>query len=125
MNVITVTTKADPRRVGLTYKIELPDWAFEAWYTNNVELEKAHRRVVNHPYEKPSTGIIIIKSDGTLVAKAYDLSFEDLQDLLAQADNTIHPYEEVRGPGRPEKRVLVLTTSKERRTGSLVARPTY
>lgn len=125
MITVILSTTADPTRKGLTFKIELEDWAFEAWYVENDLLDKQRReyRFAVHGSLTPrpgNTGVIVIHEDGKVVTMEYTLSWEELRKLLQSADYDF-PIEG-RGQGRPEKRVLVCTTSKERRTKSLVAR---
>ena len=125
MFTIIVSTTADRTRPGLTFKIELGDEAYEQWSTSNTVVEAWRKAFASEPtWSSANTGLLIIHPDGHVEAKMYDFTWEGLTNALMDADAAgRNPYETSRG--RPEKRVLVLTTSKERRTGALVARSSY
>jgi hypothetical protein len=123
-HVFIISTTADKARPGLTWKIEIPNWAVESWWLENKVLRLAQRKA--HRIETGNTGIIHFDPEGAVEVMRCEFEWFDLQTVLAAADrirNTAYA-EDIR-PGRPEKRVLTLTTSKERRTGSLVARQAF
>jgi hypothetical protein len=126
MHTFVIVTSADPSRVGLSYKIEMPNWALEEWFVENKEVLLAQRHAFNTPSQRGNTSITHIDERGSVSAKTYLFEWADLYRLLQKAEDVrASAYADEIRPGRPEKRVLVLTTSKERRTGSLVARQAF
>jgi len=125
MNQFIIVTTADPSRPGLSYKVDVPEWLLEEWYTNNMTLLLSRQK--QHVENLPSnTSITWVKPSGEIETKGYLLEWIDIAKLLSAADLPTNTYEsDVREPGRPRKRALVLTTSYERRTGALVARTGY
>jgi hypothetical protein len=124
VHTFVIVTTADPRRIGLSYKVEMPDWGVNTWYEENPDLKaKRHFAAV----EVPNTTVTWIKPDGSVKIETFAFTMEDLNALLQKADYEYDNYDANVGrkQGRPEKKVLVMTTSKERRTGSLVARTGY
>jgi hypothetical protein len=122
MAIVLVTTAIDPSRVGLTYKIEMPEYALETWWEGNLQAKNAVGEVFTTGKVKgANTAVTIVhEGDGRVESWAINFTWSQLQALLAKADRD---YNENTGlPGRPEKRVLVASTSKERRTGALAGK---
>lgn len=118
MNTFIVATTADPARPGLSYKIEMPPNRAEQWHKDSPILLQGRRETFVNDLV-PNTVISRIHGDGRVETEALHLEWYQINELLTDAETH---YEERQGPGRPERRVLVLTTSKERRTGALTAR---
>jgi len=124
MDTFIVTTTADSSRFGLAYKIEMGPNAAEEWFRNTKVLLEARKETFVNESLVPNTTIVWLHSDGRVESEDVHMQWEAVNELLARAEyNTDSP--EYRKQGRPERRVLVLTTSKERRTGSLVARQAF
>ena len=122
MSTIIVSTTVDPNRVGLTYRVDLPEWAVNAWWEDSKEIQVARRSEWSlldpekMTYQDANTTISIFREDGTTEVHLLALTLAQLNAVLAKADND---YSEVEGrqPGRPTKKVLLMTTSKDRRMG--------
>jgi hypothetical protein len=72
--------------------------------------------------KEANTAFVVTHEDGRVEAHSFKLSIEKVSQLLAQAEYE-YPAERT-GSGRPDKRVLILTTSKDRRLGSRIAKQT-
>jgi hypothetical protein len=126
MPTIVITTQCDPTRVGLTYKIELPDWAFEDWWDQTLVRELIGREFVGMnkvgtQYAGANTGLTIFREGEPTEVHNFILTVPQLVQLLQSADYDFGADPSGR-PGRPEKRVLISTTSKERRMKSSLTR---
>jgi hypothetical protein len=119
MYTFVIVTTADPTRPGLSFKVELPEFAYENWFKNNLVVAEALQK--GFITERYNTSITVIDSENLVDTKKYWFEWSTLNNLLLEADFQTG-YDTERKPGRPEKKVLVMTTSKERRTSALVAR---
>jgi hypothetical protein len=121
---LVIATTSDRTRPGLTYKVEIPNWAFEDLYQNNLVLANAHRSSFVKDLE-PNTSFAVIDPNGKVTGRQMYIEWPQLAEFLSQVDALEPPYNEPRPPGRPEKRVLLLTTSKDRRHKAHTARSSY
>jgi hypothetical protein len=131
MTYAFVVTSADPKRVGLTFKVEFDtDEQLDGWLAGDIISAAAHQDFMQeamvgmgqkHAKEPHTTSVTAVWADGHIETKSYNLTMSQVVDLLQHADYDIESGRSGL-PGRPQKRVLVLTTSKDRRTGALVAR---
>jgi len=115
MHTFIVSTVADPQRPGLTFKVELPRWSIEEWFVENRLIQNAE--AVALVDKSANTTIIHVDEEGNLSSKNYQFEWRALHTVLGQADD-IKDQNETR-IGRPEKRVLIMNTSKDRRNGNL------
>jgi hypothetical protein len=104
---VTLVTSLDALRPDLTYRIEFEsDDLFETWSAQPLLQESSA--------DNNGTVAVSISRDGRYHAFAVELTWPEFTSLLKAADS--FPREESRsGSGRYPKRVLVATTSKERR----------
>jgi len=124
VHTFVIVTTADSSRPGLTFKVEMPAWSVETWYKDAEVLAPDRHWRFAMPDAPANTAITQIASDGQVSCERFQLTWNQVLELLRNADYN-YPEDTERRQGRPEKRVLVMTTSKERRTGQLVARGSY
>jgi hypothetical protein len=118
MATVIVVTAADKRRVGLTYKIDLPEHALSTWWKGNAGVQAQVRQIFETGrVSGATTSFTLIHDDGLVESYAVNLHMGDLNEMLMAADQDYNDDTNGR-PGRPEKRVLVAATSKERRLGT-------
>lgn len=124
MALAFVTTAADPNRIGLAFKIEFDsDAQMEEWLDQNRELQSLLSGEMDGLMVKtmtPNTSVSLIRDNGQASSGSFYASMQAVNKFLQSADYDFG--RDVGSPGRPNKRVLVLTTSKDRRTGALTAR---
>jgi hypothetical protein len=125
METFVIVTNADKLRPGLTYKVEIPNWAVDEWYAENLLLGGQRRFHAAGVGDEWNTAFTWIHSDGKVTAEYFKLTLEELVEMLRLADYNYVDQSNDRRQGRPEKRVLACTTSKERRNGSMNARGSY
>lgn len=120
-----ITTMADPDRPALCFRVEVPEGAVDLTTTKLLasgagqafELTEEQIRSLGSAYkpskaDRPNTTITRISVDGRMTVHTYSLTLERLRAFLFAMDE-IRTYDGKQG--RPEKAVLQLTTSKERR----------
>lgn len=130
MDTFVFVTNADPERPGLTFKVTIPSWAVEEWYDNNAILKRVRSTWVSDEEllalglkpQKPNTSVTRLVED-RVVVETFMLSWADVLQLLSRADGYREP--DTYKQGRPEKNVLVMTTSKERRVGAQNAKGSW
>ena len=112
------TTMADPRRPGLTFRLEFEnEEVFEAWVT--IRWFQQNLNDVWMDTLKPNTSLTIFHESGRIEHKAYGLRWDQCLMILEAANDLDGPTKEKVGSGRRPARVLVTTTSKERREGKM------
>ena len=130
MITVLFTTAADPVRRGLTYKIEFqnPETFREWWDDAELDMQRRKSFMASGKMPGANTAITVFPDDEDVAARVdglqtwpFRLAQSEMTRLLALAETIGREYEE-KGPGRPEARVLVCTTSKERRKGSLLVK---
>lgn len=120
MFLAILTTMADPRRPGLTYKIEFEDETrLNEWLDTKYFLEEKRRLWVapdlqQDPEEGLTTSVQVFRGDRLDEPRRLAARWDQVMMLLEVAEDISRDYGK---PGRPEKRCLVSTTSKERRNG--------
>jgi hypothetical protein len=124
---VVVVSETDPTRAGIVYKVELPDWAFDLWWKNNKELLQARNQewgfLQKGTFDGANCTFTILREGKSVEVHVFRMTTTALSNALADAD---YNYPEEGGkPGRPEKRVLVSTTSKERRKGVPLTRTAF
>jgi len=103
-------TFADRKRPGLTYKISFEDQtAYDKWVLEHSWFVES-REAVFHDEAEANTATVNL-SDNFMTIK-YSLTWGQVLQMLQSA--TEMPYYPDK-PGRPEARVLVCNTSRERR----------
>jgi hypothetical protein len=87
------------------------------WRSSLILKGNLNRRHMQDPKPPANTTITVPFEDG-IRAFEYDLSWSELVQVLMEADEAPRPTQFLReGSGRYPKRVLMCTTSKERREG--------
>jgi len=127
MYTFIVATNADPNRPGMMFKVELPDFAVEDWWVETPLFQEERLWFHADPKRNTNTVITMMTPNGLVKAEAMQLTWMQVTDILRRADYDYPDDAEqgIRRQGRPEKRVLLLTTSKDRRVGAVTARGTY
>ena len=119
MKTVFLVTSSDSRRPNLAYKIEFEtDAAFQRWFSHEaIALSRNERFMATAATKRPANTILtIVNVDGSMEAKDLDLTWADIVRILQEADDLQRDAQRV-GSGRYPKRVLMTTTSKERREG--------
>jgi hypothetical protein len=111
-----VVTHADVRRPALTFRVEFEnDAKVKEWLESAKQIPEARAHLWKMETAKGcNTSIVIFWADGSIEQRVADWRWEQVEGCLVVADDLPRG---VTPPGRPEKRVLLSTTSKERRQG--------
>src|SRR5689334_17879427 len=115
--LVTVTTTADPIRPVMCWRVELENEDLLKEWLDQRALLMSERETWREDKPSYNTSVTIAKGDGWVETKQYRLKLDELQRVLAFADG-LERQEMREGSGRYPSRVLVLTTSKDRRTGA-------
>jgi hypothetical protein len=123
MVTVTVTSSVYPSRGLLVYKIELSDWHFQDWWESNIvqvaiRNEWGHLNPPKMTYSGANTTVSVVRDGESVEVHLFALTGEQYNQMMGLADT----YNDNEGrPGRPQKNVLLLTTSKDRRLGNVKA----
>lgn len=122
MTQVIFVTSADQYRPGLTFRIEFDsDHQFEEWHADKELIgQRRHMYAFDKYMPGANTTIMVTLENGTMQGWVYSLSWESVNGILQRADFGFPT--DTGAPGRPQKRVLILTTSKDRRTKAPVSR---
>jgi hypothetical protein len=107
---------ADPRRPGLTFKIEFESEEKHDEWIHQKFLADELSRIWTDDSIEANTTVVTVRADGRHEVRKYQLSWNLCTKALETADELARGYHRD-GSGRYPKRVLMLTTSKERREG--------
>lgn len=113
-----VTTNTDPIRPGLTYKVEFEDEHKLLEWLDFTLIQEEKRTLWGFPEltKDAKTSITILHEDGTIEHRLGRWTWHQVVTILGVADDIMRDVQRT-GSGRIPKRVLVATTSKERREG--------
>jgi len=117
MTCVILTTTTDPNRPYVTYKIEFEDdEKLTEWLDFKTILEEYYRIWGTEDTTGTNTAMTIFRRDGRIEQRVLKLTWPDVAVILSVADDIRRDVQRV-GSGRIAKRVLIATTSKERREG--------
>lgn len=117
-----LVTNCDSSRPGLVYKIDFEsDQQMKEWLDFKFfQEEKSRQWVSTSPTEGLTTSVTLLYSTGEMEVRLLRAEFTDITAILWVADDLTR-VESRAGSGRPPKRVLQATTSKERRDSKMRA----
>jgi hypothetical protein len=115
--IVIISTMADPKRPGLTYRVEFDneDQVLQWLDTKFILLEK--QRIWAEGAEGVNTTISVFHADNTVTQHMLRGQWDQVTNLLELAEDIEAHSTGYIGRGRPPRRVLQTTTSKERREG--------
>lgn len=120
LNVAILSTMADARRPAVTYRIEfesvekLDEWLDTKWFLQ--ETRRQWSLPDDRKEEGLNTVVTIFKGTKPPEVRRLQCRWDQILLLLEVADDLARDFSRS-GSGRYPKRVLIATTSKERRLG--------